>query len=136
MTCSLIHEVIRLYLQDVAIPAIRQNTMATQPFSLWALEILAICFSFSSLLGLVVLLGSYNGKEIFSWHGVTLNAVVSILATASKAALMLAVAESTSQWKWILFSREQRQLIHMERIDAASRGPLGSLKLLWQCKGM
>ena len=80
---------------------------------------------------LIILLAVYDGHEIFDWHGVTLNAIVSLLSTASKAALLFALAESVGQWKWILFSSRSRPLLDLERIDSASRGPWGSLQLLW-----
>lgn len=97
----------------------------------WFLEIAALTASFLFLAALVWMLIAYNGKEVFFWHGVTLNSWVAILSTASKATLALALAESTSQWKWIFFSNKERRLLDFDRIDSASRGPWGSLKLLW-----
>jgi hypothetical protein len=97
----------------------------------WIPEIVAAASSALYLLALSVLLSVYDNKPIFSWYGITLNTVVSLLSTASKAFLMLAVGEAMGQWKWILFSRERRLLIDFERLDSASRGPLGSLKMLW-----
>ncbi|KAL1635493.1 hypothetical protein SLS58_010189 [Diplodia intermedia] len=103
--------------------------------SLWLPETLAIIFSATSLAALAVLLAVTDGKAIFNWHNVTLNTIVSILSTASKASVLLALSESISQWKWILFGDKMRPLMDFERIDWASRGPLGSLKVLWHCKG-
>ncbi|KAI1145563.1 hypothetical protein F4825DRAFT_240552 [Nemania diffusa] len=102
----------------------------------WVPEIIALVASAVSLAGLVGVLIAYDTKPIFSWHGITLNAVVSILATASKALLLLAIEELISQWKWILFTNQSRLLIDFERIDAASRGPLGSLILMLRCKNI
>jgi len=84
-----------------------------------------------ALAGLAFFLAAFDGKLIFSWHGITLNTIVSTLSTFSKAALMLAVAESTSQWKWILYARDERRLIDFELIDRASRGLRGSWVMLW-----
>ena len=116
----------------------RQQSQTEEKISsrrLWILEILALIGTVLSLAVLVALLIAYDRKPIFDWNGVTLNAVVSVLSTISKTALLLAVAESTSQWKWILFSQQRRPLIDFENIDMASRGPWGSLTLLWTCKG-
>ncbi|KAI3341998.1 hypothetical protein F4824DRAFT_271003 [Ustulina deusta] len=103
-------------------------------FYSWKLEILAIIISALSLVALVILLLAYDGEPIFLWHGVTLNAIVSILTTTSKASFLLAAEELISQWKWILFTGQLRPLIDFERIDSASRGPLGSLLVMLRCK--
>ncbi|KAI0378131.1 hypothetical protein F5Y04DRAFT_291404 [Hypomontagnella monticulosa] len=103
---------------------------------LWRGEIGAAIGSGLCFIGITILLAIYNGKPIFSWHGVTLNAVVSVLSTAGRSSLMLAVEEATSQWKWILFSQRPRALIDFDRMDEASRGPLGSIILLWRCRGV
>ncbi|OBT70761.1 hypothetical protein VF21_10278 [Pseudogymnoascus sp. 05NY08] len=84
---------------------------------------------------MVVLLATFNGKAVFTWKGVTLNAIVSVLSLAMKASLAYALAECMAQWKWILFAREARPLIDFDRIDAATRGPLGSLRVLTRTKG-
>ncbi|KAK7720578.1 hypothetical protein SLS63_009796 [Diaporthe eres] len=100
----------------------------------WGWEILSVVGSASCLAALVGVLLGFDGKPIFTWHGVTLNAIVSLLSTASKAALLFAVGELVSQWKWILFTDRARPLMDFERIDSASRGLLGSLQLMWNCK--
>ncbi|OJD28995.1 uncharacterized protein BKCO1_990001 [Diplodia corticola] len=103
--------------------------------TLWLVETVAVIFSAASLAALAVLLAVTDGKVIFDWHGVTLNTIVSILSTASKVSVMLALSESISQWKWILFGDKMRPLMDFERIDWASRGPLGSLKMMVHCRG-
>ncbi|RJE21872.1 hypothetical protein PHISCL_05790 [Aspergillus sclerotialis] len=84
---------------------------------------------------MVTLLGVYDGHPIFNWHGVTLNALVSVLSVSMKAALSYATAECIGQWKWNLFSRGNRPLIDFERIDLASRGPLGSIRVICKTRG-
>ncbi|KAI1329025.1 hypothetical protein F5Y16DRAFT_418906 [Xylariaceae sp. FL0255] len=96
----------------------------------WISEITALIASFLSLAALIVVLVVYDGQPIFSWHGVTLNAIVSVFATASKASLLLAIEDLISQWKWILFTSQSRPLIDFEHIDLASRGPYGSLLVM------
>lgn len=102
----------------------------------WLPETTAIAGSACCLAGLAVVLAAYDGRPIFDWHGVTLNAVVAVLSTAAKAALLYAVEALISQWKWIVFARGARPLMDFETIDGASRGPYGSLELLWKCKAM
>lgn len=104
--------------------------------TLWVAEIAGIVGSISFLLALAVVLATYDGKPVFDWHGVTLNAIISVLSTASKASLLFVVEELISQWKWIIFTSEERPLADFDRIDSASRGPLGSLKVLWMRRTM
>jgi hypothetical protein len=84
---------------------------------------------------MVALLAAFDGKEVFTWKDVTLNAIVSVLSLTMKACLAYILAECIAQWKWILFARESRPLIDFDRIDAATRGPLGSLRVLTRTKG-
>lgn len=96
---------------------------------LWWPELLSCTFSVACIVALVALLTVYNGKQIFNWHGVTLNALVSVLSTASKASLLLAIEEAIGQWKWLSFWDKRRCVLDFERIDKASRGPWGSFTL-------
>lgn len=102
----------------------------------WASETAGILASASLLIALAILLLIYDDKAVFEWKGVTLNAVVSVLSTASKAALLYSTSELISQWKWIGFTGTRRPLIDFQRIDAASRGPLGSLEIIWRSRKM
>lgn len=102
----------------------------------WVAEIAGILASASLLIALIILLFIYDDKTVFDWKGVTLNAVVSVLSTASKAALLYSTSELISQWKWIVFTGTRRPLIDFQRIDAASRGPLGSLEIIWRSRAM
>lgn len=97
---------------------------------------MAAMVSVLCLSALIGLLANYNNQPIFNWHGVTLNAYVSIFSTASKTALLYLIAEAIGQWKWILHAHHSRPLLDIERVDAASRGPWGSTLLLWLGKNM
>lgn len=98
----------------------------------WQLELWALLGSFSTLVGLAVLLAVFDGKSVFEWNGVTLNAVISVLTVLMKGFLVFAVAECIGQWKWIVFTREKRKLVEFEMIDLASRGPSGAASLVWR----
>jgi hypothetical protein len=91
----------------------------------FVLELLSLIGSSLSLMGMFVVLASYDNHPVFDWHGVTLNAVVSVLSTAFKSFLILAVSEAISQGKWIVFSRARSRLDDFDLIDRASRGPVG-----------
>lgn len=100
----------------------------------WMPELSALGGSLLAFAGMVALLSVFDDRPIFDWYGVTLNTLVSILSAAIKAALIFAISECISQWKWILFSRDERLLIDFERIDSASRGPLGGINVLWKLR--
>jgi len=95
----------------------------------WVPELLAMCGSILCLAALILVLRIYDGHEIFLWHRITLNTIVSVLTTISKIGLLFALAETTSQWIWILF-RSRRPATDMIAIDRGSRGPFGSLHLI------
>ncbi|KFY40222.1 hypothetical protein V495_05544, partial [Pseudogymnoascus sp. VKM F-4514 (FW-929)] len=107
----------------------------TMKWTDWAQEYAAVLGSTASFIAMVALLATSNGKVVKTWKGITLNAVVSILSLVMKASLGFVFAECLAQWKWILFARESRRLIDFDRIDAATRGPLGSLRVLARTKG-
>lgn len=91
----------------------------------------ALCFMAATVTVLVV----YDQKTIPQWHwGLTINALVSVLVTFTRSALMVPVSEAIGQLKWLWF-RDQRILEDFEKFDDASRGPWGSLGLLWRLKG-
>lgn len=100
----------------------------------WLPEILLLGLSLLSLAATLLLLLHFDGKPIFVWHEVTLNALVSTFSTISKSALLFAVSACLSQWKYISFSRNRRRLREFDLYDEASRGPQGSLVLLWNSR--
>ncbi|KAK1531655.1 hypothetical protein CPAR01_11304 [Colletotrichum paranaense] len=104
-------------------------------WSAWGPESWALVGGIISFTAMVVLLARFDGKPIFTWNGVTLNTVVSILSVTMKAAVAFVLSECLAQWKWILFTREDRPLMDFDRIDAATRGPLGSLRIIFRTRG-
>ena len=64
-------------------------------------------------------------------HGITLNAINSTLATASKASLLFVIGASVGQLKWERF-RQQPKLYDLQAFDDVSRGPLGSISILFE----
>ncbi|EXJ90957.1 hypothetical protein A1O1_04064 [Capronia coronata CBS 617.96] len=87
--------------------------------------------SMTCSVAIVVILKVYDSQPVPQWkHGLTLNAIISTLSTASKASLSLVVAEIISQHKWLWFRQSRRPLDDMSVFDSASRGPWGALKML------
>ena len=112
------------------------NTMRRQSrlADTWLIEIASISLSLISLLAILILLACYNGKLLFSWHKVTINTVISIFATVSRICLMLAVSSALGQYRWNWFYRQSRPLADFDLLDTASRGAIGSFRLLWITK--
>ena len=104
-------------------------------FIVWWLELAAFLFSFMCLATNVGILSALNGRELRNWTvanvEITPNTLISILATLSKSSLLLPVAEGISQLKWSYFQLKAQRIVDMQVFDDASRGPLGSLRLLW-----
>lgn len=109
--------------------------LTTLRLSAWGYQYLAILLSLTCLAALIILLIHFNQEPVFIWQGITLNTIISILSVTIKAALAYVVSECMAQWKWILFSREERLLIDFDRIDGATRGLLGSLRVLFRTRG-
>jgi hypothetical protein len=65
---------------------------------------------------------------------ITLNFVVAVLGTTSKATIAVVLSSAISQMKWNWFALQHRELGDFALYDEASRGPLGSLQLLWRTR--
>jgi hypothetical protein len=94
------------------------------------LEIGSITLASGAVAAMVILLINFDGERVFDGPMVTLNAIISTLSTTSRVCLLAMLASSISQWNWLLFSTKPRRLVDFEYFSAASRGPLGSLKVL------
>lgn len=101
-------------------------------FSVWSLELGSLLLSLLSFACLITLLFVYDREPISKWtkFPLSLNAVISILGTISKAALAFVVSMCLSQCKWNWVGNFAEPLVDFDRFDAASRGPWGSGRLL------
>lgn len=104
----------------------------------WIYESTAIVVSIACFVALVVVLRKSDGKEQTKWFydRLTLNGLIALLSTFIRASMMFAVGAGLGQMKWNFFSPrgsrswEGRRLGDLDTFDQASRGPMGSLKLL------
>jgi hypothetical protein len=101
----------------------------------WLYEFLSILFSLACMAGVAATLIIYDQEAQPSFaYGVTLNAIISLLGTASKSSLIYVIGECMGQLKWVWFYKAEKnrhqRLNHMQYFDGASRGPLGSLLLI------
>jgi len=97
--------------------------LKTIRLSAWGMQYLSIVFSLTCLAAITILLKYFDGEPAFAWQGITLNIMVSIISVAMKASLTYVVTECMAQWKWILFTTEEKPPIDFDRIDSAVRGP-------------
>ncbi|KAL9616257.1 MAG: hypothetical protein Q9160_008863 [Pyrenula sp. 1 TL-2023] len=96
----------------------------------WLKEFLSLVVALIALAFIVMVLALHQDKTLPKWpSSISINSLVSILTSILKAAMMLPIAEGISELKWMWFSASH-PLSDLDRYDAASRGPLGSLGLL------
>ena len=101
----------------------------------WLYEISSLALSVLAVITLICVLRAYENRPNPQWRlGISLNTVVSILSTVFRASLMLPVAHALSQSGWIWFTQRPRPLSDICWYDSASRGPLGSVQLLWRLR--
>lgn len=101
----------------------------------WTVELLAFVVSLASLIAMIVLLRHYNGRSQLDWpHNITLNSVLSWCTTLFKASLLVPVAACFGQSSWAHYRSGSRPLTDLAIYESASRGPMGSIQLLWYFK--
>ncbi|CAG8134534.1 unnamed protein product [Penicillium nalgiovense] len=102
----------------------------------WIWEIGCAILSVVYLALLIGFLGYVDGKAYLSWqYSISPNAVISVIATFAKAAMLVLVSVCLGQLKWKQgLDPKPTQLYHFHLLDEASRGPWGSLKIFWHVR--
>ncbi|EEA19442.1 conserved hypothetical protein [Talaromyces marneffei ATCC 18224] len=96
----------------------------------WKFEILSWIGSLCFFIAILVVLNVLNGRPLPDLqYGITPNAIIGLLATFGQALLLMPVSSALGQMKW-LQALEKRPMDNFETLDKASRGPLGSTKLI------
>ncbi|OAK99218.1 hypothetical protein IQ06DRAFT_378133 [Phaeosphaeriaceae sp. SRC1lsM3a] len=91
--------------------------------------------SVASFMAMTGLLCAFDGKAQPEWpYGATLNSAVSWLSTITKGFLLVPWASCISQSIWISYMSKPQGLERLRIYDEASRGPWGSLELIWTLK--
>jgi hypothetical protein len=140
-TCpSPAQEITALMQPDRAIPK-RQTYMENW----WLKELFGWLLSLVAISAIAAILRTYDNHKMPNWQysislfqqrsdfHITINSLVSIIATVFKTALLIPVVASMSQLKWIWF-QEKHPLIDFQLIDMASRGALSSFVLIWHLR--
>ena len=100
---------------------------------LWLWEVTSLVIAIGAHFSMIALLGVYNNMRVSSWTKPwTLNSNISLMITIVKGAALIPVASCLGQLKWRRFKvgSQWRELRDLEYFDGASRGSLGSLRLL------
>jgi hypothetical protein len=103
----------------------------------WLFELASLALGTGATTAIVVILLHYQNKpapQLNSVMGVkiTLNTIIAILATVSRASVLLPVAECICQQKWAWFSGSARPVTELDVFDQGSRGAFGSVVLIWK----
>ncbi|OJJ42091.1 hypothetical protein ASPZODRAFT_105830 [Penicilliopsis zonata CBS 506.65] len=101
----------------------------------WAWETGGIILSAALIVTLVVLLRYYDGRREPAWEHMSLNTLIAWLSTITKACVLFSASQGLGQLKWAWFSTQKRPLDDLGGFDAASRGVLGGLALIFRVRG-
>lgn len=100
--------------------------------NVWLWEATGAVISIFAMIAIIAILPQIHNKPLISWTFVLAPAtLISTFITIAKTAMLLPIAACISQLKWIHFWHQQRDLIHLETFDRASRGPWGAFASLF-----
>jgi hypothetical protein len=102
----------------------------------WLFELASLVTSVLCLITMLILLLVYRNKAVPELSlGLTFNAIISVLITAAKVAMLSAVASAMGQVKFKHFRAQRQPLINLELFDEASRGgPWGAIDFILRLK--
>jgi hypothetical protein len=93
----------------------------------WVPEIFALFISAASIIAITAILEHYDDtKSPELSYGITLNAVVSILATVSRSMLIFAVSMCIGQLKWCWYHERKRNVEDIQTMVRAEAPPNAS----------
>jgi uncharacterized protein DUF3176 len=102
-------------------------------------EIIGLVGSGLALVAIAVVMKYFDGKKLPDWHAwgdfhFTINSLLAIIYTFGLTCAMIPISGGLSQLKYIWFVEKDRSLADLDTFDAATRGKLGSVKLLWRLR--
>lgn len=104
----------------------------------WWWEVLSAILAIICTTHMTAILLAMDNRPLHDWKFsfIQPNSLVSVFSTIAKSALLVPLAEGLGQLKWIYFENaSHNNLYHLHTFDAASRGPWGALRFLWDIKG-
>ena len=114
-----------------------RNEKQSNAFILWWPEIASIAMSIVSMVAMVGLLIAIQNTPLESWNApwhIQPNTLIATLIAVCKLFMVVVLAEGLSQLKWVYFQQQPHALREFDVFDAASRGPLGSVHLLFHVR--
>lgn len=99
----------------------------------WKLELFLFCVAAGLFVAICLILDGYSNQELPNWNmlGLTLNTLISILATFFRATVAVIAFEILAQRKWNWLSHDNfKPMQDVQLFDDASRGVYGCLRLL------
>lgn len=96
----------------------------------WNAEILLGLVAVASALAIIMLLVLANRRPLDSFK-VPLGLVIAVLGATTRGALAFAIGACLAQEKWNWLRRGPDSLMSFKKFDEASRGPMGSIQLLY-----
>ncbi|KAK8104944.1 hypothetical protein PG999_008303 [Apiospora kogelbergensis] len=96
----------------------------------WKAEILLGLVAVASALAIIVLLVFANRRPLDSFK-LPLGLVIAVLGATTRGTLAFAIGACLAQEKWNWLRRGPDSLISFKKFDEASRGPMGSIELLY-----
>ncbi|KAH0424302.1 hypothetical protein CcaCcLH18_11653 [Colletotrichum camelliae] len=101
----------------------------------WIWEVLSIALATVALAAMFITLLLHQDRTLPKWPSmITINALIAVFSAILKACLMMPIAEGLSQLKWLWYEKS-RPMKHIAQWDMASRGPWGSLLLIFMLRG-
>ena len=98
----------------------------------WGWEMGACICSLAVFFAIFGLLRAYDGKAQPQWlYGITINSATAWLSAIMKSLLLVPATACISQSSWLYYASGARSLGMLTVYDSASRGPWGSIQLLW-----
>jgi hypothetical protein len=101
------------------------------PASGWLWEILAMTASFGCTVSVLAILVKMKDQPLSNWtFFLSLPATVAVFITLVKSTTIFSVSACIGQYKWLYFRSAARSLHDLDLFEEASRGPVGSFRLL------
>lgn len=98
---------------------------------IWLAEIGAWLLSLACMATIILVFIREDGRPLDEWNlFISPFALISFMSILARASLMVVLAEVISQLKWLHFNHGKQVLHDIQLFDEASRGILGSLKIL------
>lgn len=113
----------------------RTSRSVSGALAVWWLESLLLLLMLATLAAICITTWKYQNKPVPKWpHNISVNTLNAVYAVILKTTIVVVVSAGLSQLKWTWYNKS-RPLRDIEYWDQASRGPWGSLLLIWRLRG-